>query len=215
MLQKRVVRILLTFTALIAFGMGIGFYSASYYTPAKPPGIQGLLWPNPKILRPFATIDHRGETFSIDKLQGKWSFIFFGYTHCPDICPITMTVLNEVYDQAMKTGDVDNMQIIFVTVDPERDNSQRLADYVSYFNENMIGLGGTREQIRSLTDQIGVVSMRGPESAPGEYLVDHSASVFLTGPEATLVSIFSAPHTAESIIKRFQQITRFLEKQSA
>lgn len=200
---------------LIALGMGIGFYSARYYDHIGPPErIEGFFWPNPKQIYPFVTVDHHGQTFNLDQLQGKWSFIFFGYTHCPDICPITLTVLAQVYDQLAKMNQTDKVQVLFVTADPERDTPEQLQQYVTYFNKNFIGLGGNPAQIQSLAIQLGAVAHTGEKTAAGDYLVDHSASIFLTDPRARLVSVYTTPHEAGPIVKRFLQIKDFIERQT-
>lgn len=212
--KKRFIRILVLFVCMISLGMGAGFYFASYYQTNTNPEIQGLLWPESKQLSGFTTIDHDGKVFGNDRLQGKWSFIFFGYTHCPDVCPITLSVLNEVYNKLQATKQTQDLQIIFVTVDPERDTSQRLKEYVGYFNPDFIGLGGNIEQIQSLTGQIGVFFMYGERSEAGNYLVDHTASIFLMDPNGRMVAIFAAPHQMEPILSRFRQIKTFIESQT-
>lgn len=214
MFSKRITTISMLAVSLIAFGLGVGLYSANYYKPDTEQAITGMLWPNPKQLRHFATVDHAGEIFGLNELRGKWSFLFFGYTHCPDVCPLTLAVLDQVHQQlgiAELAGDV---QIIFVSVDTARDQPQQLAEYVSYFNKDFIGLGGTPEQVQSLASQIGVLYIIGKEAADGEYLVDHSASVFLIDPDGRLIAIFSAPHQANSIAARFEKIKTFLKKHS-
>ena len=147
---------------LIAAGMGIGFYTAGYYDHVgSAEQIDGFFWPNPKQIYPFVTVDHNGNTFNLERLQGKWSFIFFGYTHCPDICPITLSVLKQVYEQLQATHHAGETQILFVTADPERDTPEQLEKYVTYFNEDFIGLGGNPPQIQSLAIQLGAVALAG------------------------------------------------------
>lgn len=200
--------------ALMGLGMLTGLYTARYYQPEpESPDIEGLFWPDPKQLHDFSTIDHTGRGFGLDRLKGQWSFLFFGYTHCPDICPVTLSVMDRVQQELERRG-VDNARTVFITVDPGRDTTEQLAQYVGYFNPDFIGLGGSEAQIRSLTRQIGVVSSRGEPSKEGEYLVDHSASLFLIDPRGRLISLFSAPHKANAIVSRFMAIRRFLGQQA-
>jgi len=212
MFSKHITTFSILAVSLIAFGLGVGLYSANYYKPDTKQGITGMLWPNPKQLRQFATIDHAGDVFGLDNLRGKWSFLFFGYTHCPDICPLTLAVLDQVHKQLDNARQASDVQIIFVSVDSARDQSQQLAEYVSYFNQDFIGLGGTPEQVQSLASQIGVLYIIGEEAADGGYLVDHSASLFLIDPDGRLIAVFSAPHQADPIVSRFEKIKTFLEK---
>ena len=197
--------------ALVALGAGVGVYSARYYRPIDAAAVEGLLWPNPKPIQPFQVVDQSGGDFGLERLQGKWSFLFFGYTHCPDICPLTLSVMSEVRNRLDAEGSAGMpVQMLFVTVDPERDSPERLAEYVHYFNDRLTGLGGTPQQVRSLTSQFGVAFFYGAPAENGSYLVDHSAAVFLTDPLGRLVGVLSAPHEAEAMFTRFAQIREFL-----
>lgn len=169
------------------------------------------MWPQAKILIPFSTIDQNGKEFTLQNLRGKWSFLFFGYTNCPDICPITLNVFNQIYKNIGAEHSSDT-QMIFISVDPERDTSERLRDYVSYFNEDFIGLGGSIEQVKSLTGQLGIPYFPHEVSDDGDYLVDHSASIFLINPQAEMTAVLSAPHQADDVSARFLQIKAFFEK---
>ncbi|NNE36778.1 MAG: SCO family protein, partial [Gammaproteobacteria bacterium] len=186
------------------------FMSKYYLTPDNTPEISGLLWPNPKQIETFTMTDQNDNEFGIDNLRGKWSFVFFGYTNCPDVCPITMSVLKQVNEQLIASGIPEVFQIIFVSVDPQRDSVTKLNEYINFFNPEFIGLGGDIEQLESLTGQIGIAYMYGLPEEDGEYLVDHTSSIFLLDPQARLVSILSPPHQSDSIVGRFQEITRFI-----
>ena len=210
--KKYFFRITGALVCMISLGLGIGFYYATSYRAQARPDIQGLLWPNPKQLRAFSTIDQYGKVFDLDRLRGKWTFLFFGYTHCPDVCPLTLAVLNGFYKQVKdKYHDV---QVAFVTVDPNRDNARQLKQYVSYFNPEFIGLRGSIEQIESLTSQLGVAFAYGKKSADGSYIVNHSASIFLTDPRGRVVAVFTAPHQVDSIRDRYKIIRDFIQQQS-
>ncbi|MFQ5660207.1 MAG: SCO family protein [Gammaproteobacteria bacterium] len=197
---------------LIALGIGIGVYSARYYRDRTPSAIEGMLWPHPKELKPFATIDQTGNLFDLERFQGKWSFLFFGYTHCPDVCPATLSILNQVTTRLRQSGQAEVVQVLFVSADPERDTPQQLADYLGRINPEFIGLGGMPAQVRSLTGQIGVVAVPGEQAANGDYRVNHSTAIFLIDPAARLLSVYSAPHHVESILARFEKIRSFINK---
>lgn len=210
--KKYIFRITGALVSMIALAMGIGFYFAGYYQSQTRPDVEGLLWPNPHQLHPFATIDDNGRVFGLDRLRGKWTFLFFGYTHCPDVCPLTLAVLNQVLEQ--EKDKYRDLQVVFVTVDPGRDDTQRLKKYVTYFNPGFIGLGGTIQQIQSLTSQVGVFFQYGKKSQDGNYVVNHSASIFLTDPKGRIVGVFTAPHQVDSIKDRYKMIRKFIEQQS-
>lgn len=216
-MKNRVVFSVVFVTACLALGAGLGIYTSRYYVTetAEKPDIAGLLWPNPRVIQPFKVRDQHNRPFGLENLSGKWSFLFFGYTHCPDICPVTMSMLNQVQDKLAARHKDQNVQMIFVSVDPERDTPEQLAAYVRYFDENFIGLTGTEAQIAGLAGQIGVVHIKNEETAPGEYLVDHSASVFLVSPAGQWLGIFSAPHMADDILNKFNAIRDFFVRQSS
>lgn len=214
MFKNRILSSTLFVIALIGLGAFFGIYTSEYYQRNQDPGIQGLLWPNPKQLRPFATIDQDNQVFGLDRLQGKWSFLFFGYTHCPDICPLTMSSLNQAWKILEQKGKADPAQVVFVSVDPQRDTSQLLKEYVRYFNPEFIGLGGTMTQVDSLARQIGIAYMHREKDERGDYLVDHSGSIFLIDPEGRLLAVLQGPHEPRAIVDRFLDIKHFYERKS-
>lgn len=175
------------------------------------PVIEGLFWPNPKQLHDFNTLDQTGTKFGLEQLTGKWSFIFFGYTHCPDVCPITLSVMSDVYQELEPQHN--DIQVIFVTVDPDRDTTEELAQYVAYFNKDFIGLGGGKKKIDSLTKQIGIAYYINNEKQNENYLVDHTASIFLIDPKARLIAKLSPPHNTDKIIQQFTDIKIFVDAQ--
>lgn len=215
-MKNPIVKTLVLVVMLIAFGAGIGLYSSSYYQQQidPEPVVPGLLWPNPKQLQVFTSIDHNGNEFGLSNLTGHWSFIFFGFTHCPDICPISLGVLNTAY-KALNTEYLkENIQVIFTTVDPERDTTEHLKQYIEYYNEEFIGLGGSKQQVDSLARQIGIAYGKSDIQSETEYQVDHSASIFLIDPQGRLVGVFSAPHEPQQLLNRFHQIKSFIQTKS-
>ena len=174
--------------------------------------IQGtILSPARKIAVP-ALVKDNGSDFTLDDLTGHWSLLFFGYTHCPDICPTTMGVLA----QTRKTASANNHmfpQVIFISVDPERDKVEMLTEYVQYFDNDFIAVTGNEKLIKALTLQMSVVYMKMPAdnnsatgSADSGYLIDHSAALLLLNPEGKLVAFFNPPHDPKTIVKDFQTV---------
>lgn len=203
---------------LAVLAAGTGFYVSLKQSQKEqqakltnPPDVEGLFWPNPKQIHDFKTLDQTGTKFGLDQLTGKWSFIFFGYTHCPDVCPITLSVMSDVYKK-LKTQHND-IQVIFVSVDPDRDTTEKLAQYVAYFNDDFIGLGGDKKKIESLTKQIGIAYYINNEKQNENYLVDHTASIFLIDPKARLIAKLSPPHNENTIIQQFTKIKDFIDAQ--
>lgn len=212
-MNKRVLQAVILIVVCIALGAAMGIFTAGYYHGNEPQKaqIEGLLWPNPRVLGQFRTIDQDGKSFGPENLTGKWTFLFFGYTHCPDICPVTLAVLDQVYKKLDVGNRENNVQVVFVTVDPERDTPGVIKSYLAYFNKDFTGLTGTEEQIDNLARQIGIAHSRARETAPGEYLVDHTASVFLISPDDKLLGIFSPPHTADDMVSRYHAIYKFIK----
>jgi len=169
--------------------------------------IQGtVLAPARKIAVP-ALIKDNGETFTEADISGHWSLMFYGYTHCPDICPTTMGVAA----QAKKIAEGNNHmfpQLIFVSVDPERDKVDMLSDYVQYFDKDFIGVTGKEELIKALSLQMSVVYMKMDEGSDSDagYLVDHSSALLLLNPEGKLAAFLNPPHDAKTILKDIQTV---------
>jgi protein SCO1/2 len=172
--------------------------------------IQGsILSPARKIAVP-ALVKDNGELFGLDDLTGGWHLLFFGYTHCPDICPMTLGVLAQAKKTALENNQVFP-QVILVSVDPERDKVEMLADYVQYFDKDFIGVTGEPDLIKALTLQMSVVYMKMPLQ-PGDgdsgYLVDHSSALLLINPQGKLLAFLNPPHDAATIVKDIQTVIR-------
>lgn len=181
--------------------MAAGFWLATQLTqPAQQayPQIQGSFVNPPRQIAVPELSRHDGEAFTNEDLKGQWTLVFFGYTHCPDICPITMNVLAA----AKQKATADFPQVMLVSVDPQRDSIELLADYVHYFDPEFIGVTGEENMIQALTLQTSVVYMKVPGASGNEndYLVDHSSSVLLINPKGQLTAFLKAPHTPSSIL---------------
>ena len=170
--------------------------------------IQGtILSPARKIAVP-ALLQGDGSDFTLEDLTGHWSLLFFGYTHCPDVCPVTMGVLA----QTKKIALADNQlfpEVFFISVDPDRDKVEMLAEYVQYFDKDFIGVTGDDSLIKALTLQMSVVYMKmaaSDASSESDYLVDHSSALLLLNPDGKLVAFMNPPHEPKIILKDFQKV---------
>jgi cytochrome oxidase Cu insertion factor (SCO1/SenC/PrrC family) len=213
LLSRSKVTLLILLVGLIAVLVGVQAYLQRQRGSGQArPGIPGLLWPRSKAITPFSLVDQHGQPFNLARLKGRWTFLFFGYSHCPDICPVTLTVMNNV-DKLLKDspGAADDTQFAFVTVDPARDTPEHLAGYVGYFNQDFLGITGEDGELHRLTRQLGILYVRNKPEPDGSYLVDHTASILLVGPDARLIALFGAPHDARVIADRFRQIRRLVE----
>jgi protein SCO1/2 len=202
--------------SVIALVLGLGLNYLLSPTAKKPPQIDGFLWPQSKTLADINLIDNQERAFTLDDFKGKWSLIFFGYTHCPDVCPTTLTVLKGVKQKlGAHAQETANTQYVFISVDRERDVPEILSNYVNYFDPEFIGITGEQVEIEKLTRQLGVVYMRIPDpNNANSYLVDHSASVMLIDPLGRMIALFSAPHAADTIADRYLAMRQFLNQQA-
>jgi protein SCO1 len=173
------------------------------------------LFPDPKPLTAFTLTDHKNRVFDLASLRGKWSFLFFGFTHCPDVCPTTLAVLARARDNIAKDMvGAEQIQFVFVSVDPNRDTAGKLRQYVEYFDTTFLGVTGDNAQIANLASQLGAVYQVAIAPGVEDYPVYHTAAVFLVDPQARYHAVFTPPHDAEAISKRFK-VVRELEAGNA
>lgn len=199
---------------LLLFGLFLIVMLVTYMLvrpPAPPPELVGVLRPEFRLLQPFELIDHNKAVFDQKRLKGKWTLVFFGYTSCPDICPATLYVLNSVQARLEdETGEVPaDMQVLFVSVDPARDTTEKLAAYITHFNKKFIGATADKAAIDKLTRQFGAGYILEPETTPGHYLVAHTSAIFLVDPFGRLVASFSQPHYPKTIASQYQKIQEY------
>jgi protein SCO1/2 len=173
------------------------------------------LFPDPRPLTAFALTDDKNRVFDLASLKGKWSFLFFGFTHCPDVCPTTLAVLARARDNIAKnTVGAEDIQFVFISVDPNRDTAGKLGQYVDYFDTTFLGVTGDDAQIDNLACQLGATYQVAITPGVENYPVYHSMAVFLLDPQARYHAVFTPPHDAEAISKRFK-VVRKLEASNA
>lgn len=188
---------------------GISLFRSSSHDASQPP-VEILEQPRP--LTAFSLQRYEQPPLDLATLKGKWTFLFFGYTHCPDICPTTLAELNTAYGLlANDPGVLADTQFVFVSVDPERDTPQSLAAYVTYFNEAFSAATGSLAELETITKQLGIHFSRGEASDGGGYVVNHSSAVLLIDPQVRYYARFKAPHYAENIRSRFLAIRKHYE----
>ncbi|MGI9335957.1 MAG: SCO family protein [Gammaproteobacteria bacterium] len=209
--------------AMLALGVvgvaaaGLGAYAAIGVARRSdvPPNIPGLLWPNPKRLEPFSLVDQDGQAFGVAQLQGHWNLVFFGYTYCPDVCPLTLQAIKSAKVKLAELGTpVDDLQAVLVSVDPQRDTPARLKSYVGFFGEEFVGVSGEEPRLSDFAAQLGVIYVRGEDDGAGGYLIDHTATVLVVDPDVQLVGPLYAPHEPERMAVEFRSIRSFVTSQS-
>jgi protein SCO1/2 len=154
---------------------------------------------DPPLAVPDFTLEAAGDqTVSLSDFRGQWVYLYFGYTFCPDACPVTLSKLAQLRDQL--GDDADRMQVIMVTVDPERDTPAVLADYVTRFNPSFIGLAGTPEAIDAAGHPFGLYYQRNEGTTSGGYLVDHTTRTYLIDPEGNALVAYAHDTPVEPIL---------------
>jgi protein SCO1/2 len=186
--------------ALLVLGLQAG---RVFRDPARaaPPGLTAL--EPPLALPDFRLHDQNSRTFDPARLRGKWSLVFFGYTQCPDICPTTLVVLRDL--RRLAGGKERNVQYVFVSVDPERDNARTLRDYARYFDPELVAVTGRHTELLRLTRALGAYYEAG-EARNGRYEVHHSAAIFVIDPEARARALFAGPHDPARLAQGLQRL---------
>ena len=193
--------------AVFATAAGIWFARLVLQRTVVEDELAATRFPVAREIQPFELVDHNHAVFNNAALQQRWSFLFFGYTYCPDVCPTTLSVLNSI---AQRLQDVDeDIRFVMVTVDPQRDTPERLAEYVTYFNGDFLGVTGSDQELEQLTRQLGILYNRvESENGSENYLVDHTAAVFLFDPDGRYHAVFTPPLSAENIAGDFRKMLK-------
>jgi len=180
------------------------------------PIIEGTVLNPPRALTPFKLIDQRRHDFRLEQFKGKWSLVFFGYTNCPDVCPNTLGVLKQAYID-MQALKMELPQVVFVSVDPVRDEPELLSDYVYYFDPSFVGVTGKKDQLDNLAKQLSAVYLKAAGASgdikKDDYLYDHSAAILLINPKAEFQAVFSAPHNKLGLVDGLQKTMKFYQAQ--
>ncbi|XXG39705.1 hypothetical protein AAC387_Pa01g0593 [Persea americana] len=156
---------------------------------------------------PFKLVNHEGKLVTEKDFCGKWTLIYFGFTHCPDICPDELQKLAAAVDKIRKSSGIEIVPV-FISVDPERDTVEQVGEYVKEFHPNLIGLTGNADEIRQVARAYRVYYMKTEEEG-SDYLVDHSIVMYLMDPNMDFVKFFGknydADTLAEGIVKEIKQ----------
>lgn len=175
-------------------------------TGCQPYQYHGLYLDSPTQATDFTLTSQTGEPVSLSDLRGKLVLLYFGYTFCPDVCPTTLSTLNQALELMGKKAD--DVQVVMVSVDPERDTPEVLANYLSNFNPSFMGLTGTHDQIASAATGLGVFFEKHEGSAATGYLVDHTASVMALDQQGRLRLVIPFETSAEDIASDLTQLLK-------
>lgn len=209
------------YTVAIAASLGLGIVLGMQQFSAASPLTAVQLLPEPKPLSEFSLENHRGEMVEANMLRGHWSLVFFGFTSCPDYCPLELQKLAKLLNLM---GAADHLQVVFVSVDPERDGQEKLANYVSFFHPQIAGLRGNNVELARFAQFFGAAYDRSailnskllsipaginmPVDVGDQYQVNHSTRVFVVNPNGEFVGSFSSPYSVEDMLFDMQKLMK-------
>ena len=158
-----------------------------------------------EIIRKVNLIDHNGQAFKSTTLKNKPSLLFFGFTNCPEICPTTLADLSQITKEV--TSNDDSINIIFVTLDPKRDNKEHLKDYIQYFDGNIIGVTGNKIEIKEFADNWGVF-YETVKTTNSNYTLNHTATVFMIDALGNFRGTIAWGENESSIIQKINNLRK-------
>ena len=184
--------------AIVLVG-GAWFFMRATMNPGAQPQFATVL-SSPMELPDFTLIDMEGGTFTRESLEDNWNLLFFGFTHCPDICPATLQLLSAARERLAVEGlpESELPGIVLVSVDPDRDKPEVLKSYVANFGRNIVGLTGDLSEIQKLTRRLGIFHAKS-SAHHGGYNVDHTSAVLVINPNAHFHALFSAPFSVDDL----------------
>jgi len=140
----------------------------------------------------YSLVDHTGKAVSKKDFLGKWLLLYFGFCHCPDICPEELEKMSEIIEIINKDTSVENLQPIFLSVDPDRDTPEAITEYLDDFHPTFIGLTGTNEQVKAAAQTFRVYYNAGPKDNDNDYIIDHTIVMYLMNPKGNFVDYYGS-----------------------
>lgn len=174
-----------------------------------PPDLRAILWPEPIPIGEFTLVDQREQQFGPAQLQGRWTFLFFGYLQCPDVCPTAMQVLRD-YRRLLETAYPGlPHQVVFVSVDPEYDQPAQIAAYMDFFDPAFIGLSGPPDATAQLAGPLAIKYYEFVDEH-GRRSIDHTSSIMIVDPQGRVLGAFPPPQRPQRMLELFQGLRRHL-----
>ena len=195
-----------------ALALAVGFALSWFVASNKPVALEAGTWfgDQARALPEFELLDHNQRPLTRASLKGKWNLMFFGYTHCPDICPASLQTLSEMMGSIDDPDVTGALRVYFVSVDPERDRPEVLSDYVRYFDPSFIGATAEMDRLTPLTRSLGIAhQIRNRAEGNPVYDVDHSSAIVLVNPQAEFAGLFGAPHDAMAMARDMTRIVEY------
>ena len=174
-----------------------------------PPELRAILWPEPIPIADFQLLDQRERPFGPAQLQGRWTFLFFGYLQCPDVCPTAMQILRDYRKALVAAQPGLEHQVVFVSVDPEYDAPPQIAAYLEFFDPEFIGLSGPEEALAGLAGPLAIKYYKHVD-AQGRRSIDHTSSIMIVDPQGRVLGAFPPPQRPERMLELFGALRRHL-----
>ena len=167
--------------------------------------------PTPRVLEDVDLLTQSGELFDGSQLEGKWTYAFFGYTNCPDICPVYMNVLERTADRfqdALTSEEFELFQVLFVSVDPTRDGVEEVREFVARYSDSFLGITGSETKIKDFAEQVGVGYERIASTSELQYLVEHQGHLVVFNPHGDCMGYIKEPFDTVQLTKLFQHLIK-------
>lgn len=178
-----------------------------------PPAVQAVMWPEPRDLGQFSLISGDGQPFGPEQLKGRWSFFFFGYMACPDVCPSSLHAMGLMREMlGAEATDDGKLQFVFVSVDPANDYPEAVGEYVTWYNDSFIGLTGLEDQVANLARRMAVRYEEYVDENTGFRSIDHTSSLMIVDPEGRMVGALPPPLEPERMVRQFHLLRDHLER---
>ena len=208
--MSSIARTVLLCVGFITAVVGLFVYSTTRTPQLSPEEMRSLgvfVLPQPRDIAPFTLQAHTGAAYDRASLNGKWTFAFFGFTHCPDICPTTMSELGQADAEIRALGGelAEQFQGVLISVDPERDDQEILGTYAQAFSPRFIGVRGDVATTALLAQQVNVAFAKVP-TGDGGYTMDHSGHIVVINPRGHYHGFIKLPHRAETISIAYQSL---------
>lgn len=196
--------------ALVAFVAG---YLLVRDRALGPPPPLSLVWPPAPPLDPFVLVDARGAAYDEQTLRGRWTLLLFGYTQCPEPCAAPLEAVVQAHARLREQAPyARNGQVLFVSVDGERDTPAVLAAYLDRYGADIVGVSGTAAALHLLSRQFGVRIVRMSGADPHEFWFEHPLAIYLVDPALRVVGMFEPPYDAATLAREIAEVLVFLQR---
>ncbi len=204
-------RRLFTVIAVALLALLLGLWTRHNLQPksVQPTLLTATVFNQPRSISPFQLTDDNGQAFTLENLKGHYSLLFFGFTHCPDLCPTALSTLNQTYKKLASQPNLPLPQIVFISVDPEQDTPAVIKTYLSSFNSAFLGATGSKQQLDTLTQEMSVLYARVAQAGDAaHYTIDHSGTIIIINPQGEFYGVFTLPHDAQKIAADMENILK-------